>query len=253
MARQISCLVLFLLLGFFSIMPAAAQSDSERLLAEGLVAYEQRDFRLAARLWEQAGVSQKHMYYMYYNIARAYEQLGEWGDARVNDMRAKAILDAFHRWTDDPDLDAALERGWARQEIQSLHPLIWIKRTFREITRPVGWGILGAGLWAGLWGALIVYFKRRVGQWILICLAGGMLLWGSVIVTNEILDHVLPQAVSFEVTPVYSGPGSDYALLTTWSEGYDLYIVSSQKDWVQVWRADGVSGWIERRFVWELQ
>jgi len=249
MARQLRIRLALLAIFLACVLPTAAQTEKEELLAAGLAAYEQRDFRQAVALWEQAALPQKHMYY---NIARAYEQLGEWGDARGNDRRAKFISDTFYRWTPDPDLDIALDRGWARQDIQTLHPLVWIKRTFREITRPMGWGILGAFLWIGFWGALIVYLRRRVGRWILVGLTVGMLLWGGVIATNEILDRVLSEAISFEATPVYSGPGADYALLTTWPEGYDLYIVASRGDWVQVWRADGMSGWIERRLIWEV-
>ena len=36
------------------------------------------------------------------------------------------------------------------------------------------------------------------------------------------------------------------------TEGYDLFVVAARGDWVQVWRADGMSGWIERRLIWEI-
>jgi hypothetical protein len=131
--------------------------------------------------------------------------------------------------------------------------LIWLKRTLREITRPLGLGLLGAVLWIGLWLTVMVYIRRRVGRWIMAGFAAGMMLWGGVVATNIILDRVLIDAVSFEPTPIYTGPSVDYALLATWAEGYDLYIVATKGDWVQVWRADGMSGWLEKRLIWEVQ
>lgn len=239
---------IFLLL---CLAPVLAQQyqELEAIASEGAVAYVQRDFCQAIVLWEQviaSGVQQENLYY---NIARAYEQIGEWGDARVNDLRAKSLM----RWAAEPDLDVALDRGWVRQDLQTLHPLVWLKRTFRAMTLPIGWGMLGAVLWVGVWLTVIIYIRRRVGRWIIAGFAVGMLLWGGVIATNIILDRVLIDAVSFEATPVYSGPGADYALLSTWAEGYDLYIVATKGDWVQIWRADGLSGWIERRLIWEVK
>jgi hypothetical protein len=250
MARQLSILLALLIMILVCVQPILAQTEKEKLLAAGLAAYQQRDFRQAIALWDQADVRQQHMYY---NIARAYEQLGEWGDARVNDMCAKIIADSFYRWNENPELESALERGWARQDLETLHPLIWLKRTLREMTHPIGWGIVGALLWIGLWITVIVTIRRRVGRWIAVGFAVGLLVWVGVIATNEVLDRVLVEAVSFEATPVYSGPGSDYVLLTTWAEGYDLSIVATKDDWVQIWRADGLSGWVEQRLIWEVQ
>jgi len=252
--QRFGLLIFFL----FCTMPTLTQyQDSEFKANVGAAAYEQRDFQQAIVLWEQVIASGVQQADLYYNIARAYEQLGEWGDARVNDMRAKitndTVFDMAQRGIEDHDLDAALDRGWARQDLQTLHPLVWIKRTLRDMTRPMGWGLLGALVWFGVWITLIVYIRRRVGRWIMAGFAVGMLLWGGVVAANIILDRVLIDAISFEATPVYSGPGADYALLSTWAEGYDLYIVASKGDWVQVWRADGLSGWIERRLIWEVQ
>ncbi len=249
MMRQRVIVLIFFVVCFVCVGSAAAQSDTEKLLADGLAAYRQRDFRQAAALWEQASIPQN---YMYYDIARAYEQMDGWGHARLNDLQAKAYTNRYFPWTQEPDLESALDRGWARQGIETLHPLIWLKQTLKEITRPIGWGVVGAALWLAFWITMIVFLRRRVGRGVLLVLGCGVLLWGLVIGANTVLDSAFIEAVSVEATPLYSGPGADYAALATWGEGYDLSIVEKRGDWARVWWADGMSGWVEQRLIREI-
>jgi hypothetical protein len=249
--RYALILIMLLLCG----LPLKAQdtSDQTMKLAEGVYAYERRDFATAITLWEDVLETASLQPHLYYNLARAYEYLGDWGQARMYDLRTRAYYDIFAFFnTTSPDLQSALDRGWARQEIDALHPLIWLKRELHGVMRPTGWGLLGFTLWTAFWGMVIIYSRRHVGRWMLVGLASGVLLWGSVVAIRTALDSRLPEAVSLEMLPVYSGPGSDYVTLTTWTPGYDLYILQTRDDWAQVMRSDGVIGWVERRLIWQV-
>jgi hypothetical protein len=255
MTLSLKTLLSLVTLLFLLAMPLLAQDQAAEILAQqGAAAYEQRDFRQAISLWTQLVNQGEGQPSLYFNLARAYEYLGEWGDARINDLRVKAFYDTYSVFgSESPDVQAALERGWARQDLQTLHPLIWLRQTLRDMTRPIGWGVFGALLWIGFWITVLVSLRRRVGRWILAGLAAGIFLWIGVIAVNVVFDRVLIDVVSVEPTPIYSGPGTDYALLATWAEGYDLSIVATKGEWAQVWRADGMSGWVDRRLLWEVQ
>lgn len=243
MARPIS-LLLGLLLCLCAAGPVFAQPpDLEALAQQGADAYAQRDFARAVTVWEQVVAAGVHQSQIYYDLARAYEYLGRWGRSRLNDLRAAQGV------SDMPS--DALDRGWARQGIEALHPLISLKR-LSTVTQDTRWHWGGVIMWWGLCAAVIVWLLWRRGRWVLIVLGLGVLLWGSAVVLYTVLERTLVDAVSLDSTPVSSGPGPDYVTLATWDEGFDLWIMETRGDWVRVMRADGLTGWVEHRLIAEV-
>ena len=108
------------------------------------------------------------------------------------------------------------------------------------VATPAEWALAAAALWLALWSAVIARARRSavVGLAALGLVAGG-LAW------REAARRARPLAIVVDSgTPVRVAPYGAASPATALQAGAALLVMRRYGAWLEVWRADGVRGWV---------
>ena len=108
------------------------------------------------------------------------------------------------------------------------------------VATPAEWALAAAALWLALWSAVIARARRSavVGLAALGLVAGG-LAW------REAARRARPLAIVVDSgTPVRVAPYGAASPATALQAGAALLVIRRYGAWLEVWRADGVRGWV---------
>lgn len=236
--------------------PALAQAISEPagswsgLLEAGNTRYQENDFLGALEAYQgilEAGLESPDLYY---NLGNAYFKLGELGRSILNYERALELAPG------DPDVRANLElaRSLTADEIEPL-PRFWVLSVGSWWTNllPRRILILAAVLTyvSGAVGACARILSRRatparIGTWLMIGGALGLLLFGTTLLGREgVFGKGGWGIVMVEEVSVRSAPAAeDNLTLFRVHEGTKVRLDQQTDLWSEIVLEDGRVGWV---------
>jgi tetratricopeptide (TPR) repeat protein len=201
--------------------PVAAQAPS----AEAL--YEAGALRVAADSFARRAAAAPGVAAHWYNLGAAWYRAGADGKAIAAWTRAArlaprhGVIAAARRLLPAPD--AASERLLAV-----------------GLATPVEWGLAAAAAWSLAW--LVVLMRRRRLAWMVL---GGVALALAVQAGLAWRRASIPLAVVAEnATAVRVAPYGSAAPSATLDAGAAVVVARARGPWLEVWRDDGVRGWM---------
>lgn len=241
---------------------ADATTTAKALWAEGIEAYEGKNYASAVESFSQIVNLGEANEDVYYNLANAYFKLGqhatttrpfgsgELGRAILNYHRAlrlnPAMADARY------NLELAVDHTNDTESVpKSFIAVLW--HSLRDSATSNGWTIaslvmLGAMLILVMFYLLNTHIVLRK-----VCFSVALTLLVGVTTTlllaissrNAVLNDNRAVVLCNDTTPVHASPDNASKIIRQPSQGVTIYVERTHGDWAEIRFADGEKGWIQ--------
>ena len=238
------CLLSALLL--CSLICAQAAGADESGFARGNRLYAAGQFADSARAYEEAVRQGDYRANLFYNLANAYDRLGDRGRAILNYQRT-LVLEPGHA---EAAANLAFVRGHTLPEGGSRPPGT-LSAVREALAGPgvdaYGWLAAGAG-WLGLLGLGLAIFRRRArAQGAILAVAGAVccaLFAGIIYWLDGGLKSAQRAVVLADGAPALYAPADNAKAIVRLPVGGEVHILSEQGPWEYVQLGDGTRGWM---------
>ena len=240
---------------------ADATTTAEALWAEGLEAYEGKDYASAVDAFTQIVTLGEANEDVYYNLANAYFKLGqhttttrpfgsgELGRAVLNYHRAlrlnPAMADARY------NLELAVDHTNDTVSVpKSFVAVLW--HSLRDSATSNGWTIASLSMLGAMLILVMFYLLsaqiilRKVCFFAAIALIIGVVLTLSLAISsrNSVLEDNRAVVLCNDTTPVHASPDNASKIIRQPSQGVTIFVERTHSDWAEIRFADGEKGWI---------
>jgi hypothetical protein len=256
-------IVAFALLSCSKVSAADAKTTADACWADGIAAYEAKDYGLAVEKFEQIVELGYVSGRLYYNLANSYFKLGEQvteegGRQFSNGELGRAVLNYHRALRLDPTLEDArynLELAVDNTNDTEALPESFISSVWRNMSNFAhsnSWAV-GSLVMFGLMLACVLFFLlsgsvmvRRISFFVAIILLIGVII--SVIFArfskHQLEEDNRAVVVCNDTTPVHASPESGSKVIRQPSQGVTVWVSRSHGDWSEIIFADGEKGWI---------
>ncbi len=248
------CISLVLVL--FSSLQGWSQIDSLFTLANRQ--YQQNEFSLAAKSYQQLTEKGIQTPEIFYNLGNAYFKNGYLGYAILNYEKAK-LLDPHD---DDIAQNLAIANARVTDKIDMI-PDFFIKRWLYHLINLMPsntWAMIGLGTFAAMLAMFMLYFFsgniaiKKFGFYstVALLLISMLAYWCAVkrkkYVTENYAAIVVEPSVSIKSSP--DTEGNNVFVL---HEGTKVMIIDSIESWKEIRLTDGNKGWLESKAIQPIQ
>ena len=222
-------------------------SDFAQQITEANIYYQNKQYPMAAKTYEDLVNKGYKDGYLYYNLGNTYYRLGQMGPAILNYLRAKSLIPR------DKDLEANLKSAYLEtmdhlEGKQSNNIFLFWLDDFNQV-ETIQALVLSSLIF---WITMIFQLFFKTGFWsiarsAMLCLllltaisAGAKHYWSA----NNLACVVLAKTIE-----VKSLPGSDSVTLYQLHEGAVLSVLETKDDWYKVELPDDKRGWVKKESV----
>ena len=253
----------FVLLSSTKLVAADAKTTAEAYWAEGLAAYEAKEYDVAVEKFEQIVALGHTSGDLYYNLANSYFKLGEQSAEEglhqfLGGELGRAVLNYHRALRLDPTLEDArynLELAVDHTNDTNALPesfIVAIWRNMSNLAQSNSWAISSLAM-LGLMLALIIFYLlsnsillRRISFF------GAIILLVAVIIFMALAHYSKRQSeeddravvICNDTTPVHASPESGSKVIRQPSQGVTVRVSRSYGEWSEIIFADGEKGWI---------
>lgn len=223
---------------------AVAQSEAIIIATE---AYQEGDYQTTASIFSELIAEGYRHSELYINLGHAYYQMGDWGRALVNYLRAQA-LEPRH---------SALQQAITRIRLQQNGALptevsfagqlgtlteTWLTTEELQALTFISWNLFFGGI-------SILAIRRTSWRWAIIALSP-LAIASSVMLglysARAYLENAQPRGVIItEKVDVKSGPSEHYLTFFSLNAAIELRMLSTKEGWAHIRTIDGREGWVQ--------
>ena len=240
----------------FGVTARADDIEKARsFFSKGNTSYSEEKFEKAIANYEEALNLGLESGPLYYNLGNAYFKHGDLGKAILNYLRAKRLI------PEDADLQANLSYAQSLIKNRVAPPKIsWFKNMFLKLANlfNIDKAAISAAVFYFIFSILIalaLLFKKQRR----IFIKSALIISAIVIICSSIFYAKYEEAI-VKTKAVIIAEGTDckfepFISATTFftlTEGEDVTVIASKKDWVKIRRTDGKQGWISAQYTKKL-
>ena len=249
----IATLLIFVALTMTEQSDIVARSESVFVLMETAnQAYDEADYALASRSYQQLVDQGVVDVALFYNLGNSYYKLGDWGRAIVNYRRALVVAPR----DGDIQTNLALARAETVDALDQESELISIRiasagamwLTFNETAR------LALGVWLVFGVTMFAYSQLTIRRWrevlqlLLVGLITLVIGLSGLLVVHYYVQENYPAAVIVVDEPVdiRSGPGTQFVTEFTLHSGAEVTWLEQRGPWTRIALPGGnLQGWLD--------
>lgn len=255
--------VAFALFSCTNVSAADAKTTAEACWADGIAAYEAKDYCLAVEKFEQIVELGYVSSTLYYNLANSYFKLGEQATEEgsrkfANGELGRAVLNYQRALRLDPTFEDArynLELAVDNTNDTEALPESFVKTLWRNMSNFAhlnSWAVSSLVMF-GLMLASVIFFLlsssvliRRISFVAAIILLVGVIV---AVVFARFSKHQLEEdnravVICNDTTPVHASPESGSKVIRQPSQGVTVRVSRNHGEWCEIIFADGEKGWI---------
>ena len=245
------------------VVAADAKTTAEALWAEGIEAYEAKDFRSAVDKFEHIAELGYASGDLYYNLANSYFKLGEQateeglGKFSAGEL-GRAVLNYHRALRLDPTMEDArynLELAVDNTNDTEALPesfIVTIWRNMSNLAHSNSWATASLVMLGFLLVLVIFYLLsnsitlRMVSFFSAIILVIGVIFCVTFALYSkkEAQDDDRAVVICNDTTPVHASPESGSKVIRQPSQGVTVRVSRNYGDWSEIIFADGEKGWI---------
>lgn len=255
--------VIFAIVTCSKVVAADAKTTAEACWADGIAAYEAKDYDLAVEKFEHIVALGYVSGDLYYNLANSYFKLGEQTTEEglhkfAGGELGRAVLNYHRALRLDPTLeDARYNLELAVDSTNDTEALpesfiatIW--RNMSNLAHSNSWAI-GSLVMLALLLALVMFYLlsnsltiRMAGFLGAIVLVVGIIfsLAFALYSKHEVESENRAVVICADTTPVHASPESGSKVIRQPSQGVTVRVSRNHGDWSEIIFADGEKGWI---------
>ena len=255
--------VIFAIVACSKVVAADAKTTAEACWADGIAAYEAKDYDLAVEKFEHIVALGYHSGDLYYNLANSYFKLGEQTTEEglhkfAGGELGRAVLNYHRALRLDPtledaryNLELAVDNTNDTEALpESFIATIW--RNMSNLAHSNSWAI-GSLVMLALLLALVMFYLlsnnliiRMVGFFGAIVLVVGIIFSVAFALYSkyEAEDDNRAVVICADTTPVHASPESGSKVIRQPSQGVTVRVSRNHGDWSEIIFADGEKGWI---------
>lgn len=259
----IVCVASLALLMCQKVAAADAKTTAEALWAEGIAAYEAKDFEAAVDKFEHIVDLGYVSGDLYYNLANSYFKLGEQsveggsGKFSAGEL-GRAVLNYHRALRLDPTLEDArynLELAVDNTNDTEALPesfIVTIWRNICNIAHTNSWAVASLVMFGLVLVLVIFYLLSNSVALRMVSFFSAILLIAGVIFSVAFALYSKREAKSDDraviicndTTPVHASPESGSKVIRQPSQGVTVRVSRNHGDWSEIIFADGEKGWI---------
>lgn len=256
-------IVTFALMACSQVMAADAKTTAEACWADGIAAYEAKEYDVAVEKFEHIVTLGYASADLYYNLANSYFKLGELSAEEglhkfSGGELGRAILNYHRALRLDPTLEDArynLELAVDNTNDTEALPesfIVTIWRNISNLAHSNSWAIGSLVMLGLMLGLLIFYLLSNNIVFRMVCFFSAIVLVIGVVFSvalalyskYETEDDSRAVVICTDTTPVHASPESGSKVIRQPSQGVTVRVSRNHGDWSEIVFADGEKGWI---------
>ncbi len=226
----------------------AGQNQAEwlEILSAADAAYRNGNITLATDLYNLLLAQGVQDVVVYYNLATAYLELGNFAGARLYYRRAQHIAPR------DPDIAMGVEQSRAQSRDADVLPS-YLHTNFARLSQGVLTSIELAFVTLAVWVTWVIVVAFVIGlrrpSWLLRAIFWlftlGLVVSITLMGTRWYVETYEAPAIVMRNARVHSGPGAAFVQMYTIETAREVFILDQQADWLKFMQLDGRRGWVQ--------